>query len=115
MLLPGVPLAVNRPVRNGRMMIDSRTCVVVTGAANGIGRSIALEAARRGARLALLDIDRPGLDALAALPGASTHLCDVADFDAVRVAARDAVSTHGRIHILVNNAGRSIAGPVEHL
>ena len=40
--------------------------VVVTGAASGIGREIALLAARRGADLALCDVDEPGLEETAA-------------------------------------------------
>ncbi|MBY0275940.1 SDR family NAD(P)-dependent oxidoreductase, partial [Candidatus Binatia bacterium] len=39
--------------------------VVITGAASGIGRAVARAYAARGARVALLDVDQAGLDALA--------------------------------------------------
>src|SRR5438046_323387 len=101
----------------GRTMnIGTGTVAVVTGAANGIGRAIALDLSRRGASLALIDIDRAGLDAVAAsLPRCSTHLCDVTDLEQVRAASTETVAAHGAIHILINNAGISVAGAVERL
>jgi len=87
---------------------------VVTGAANGIGRALARLLGARGMHVALVDVDG---DALAMvereLPGATSHVVDVSDADAVERARDDIVRRHGRIHLLVNNAGISVAGPVE--
>ncbi|MCA9598405.1 MAG: SDR family NAD(P)-dependent oxidoreductase, partial [Myxococcales bacterium] len=62
---------------------------VVTGAASGIGRALAEELARRGARLALLDANESGLTQVASRLEALALPCDVRDEAAVaKVAAR---------------------------
>lgn len=88
---------------------------VVTGAGSGIGRALALELARRGARTALSDIDGEGLGATAeqvrAL-GADAHAAelDVSDREAV-IAYATAVAEHfGVVHQVYNNAGISGGG-----
>ena len=88
---------------------------VVTGAASGIGRALAVELARRGARLAISDVAQGGLDETAALlrkRGADVHTAalDVSDRDAVRRYARNVADHFGVVHQLYNNAG--IAGAV---
>ncbi len=98
------------------MTVGSRTVAVITGAASGIGRALASELDGRGARLALVDIDCAGLDKVAAASKRCTiHVCDVADPEAVRAASRAAVAAHGAVHLLINNAGMSVAGPIEDL
>jgi len=92
---------------------------VVTGAASGIGRATALACARRGARLAICDLDENGLAATAEQARAlgsevRTQRVDVADRDAMRAFA-DAV--HGDVEavdLLVNNAGVAIGGGFLH-
>jgi len=89
---------------------------VVTGAASGIGRATSLELARRGARLALLDIDAVGVratvDDVAALGGeARAHVVDMADADAVAAIAERIVREQGDVDLLVNNAGIAVAAP----
>ena len=86
--------------------------VLVTGASSGIGRALALELGRRGARLALTarreaellgvaeEVGRAGGEALA-LP------CDVRDPEAMRLAAERVHEKWGRIDVLVANAGMS--------
>ncbi|RVW02775.1 SDR family NAD(P)-dependent oxidoreductase [Rhodococcus xishaensis] len=91
---------------------------VVTGAASGIGRALALDLARRGAKLALSDKDSVGLastvrqvEALGA-EVKSDHL-DVAQREAV-LSYADAVATHfGKVHQVYNNAGIGFQGEVE--
>ncbi len=86
--------------------------VVITGAGSGIGRELALEAARRGARLALADIDEVGLaDTVQQVQrrGADAYgtRVDVGDRGAVSAFA-DQVATHyGVVHMVFNNAGVS--------
>jgi len=87
---------------------------VVTGAGSGIGRQLAFELARRGARLAVSDVDKDGLAAtvdrlraLGALQVHSAHL-DVSDRDAVSSYAGEVIEHFGVVHQLYNNAG--IAG-----
>jgi NAD(P)-dependent dehydrogenase (short-subunit alcohol dehydrogenase family) len=90
---------------------DGRVAAI-TGAASGIGRALAIELARRGAHLALADIDDDGLaDTVAQCEGAasgvkvtSQHL-DVADRAAVEAWADQVVADHGRVNLIVNNAG----------
>ena len=93
---------------------------VVTGAASGIGRALGLALARAGMTLALADRDEAGLRetvALVASAGASAtaHVVDVADEAAVNAFARDVLREHGRVTVLVNNAGVSIFGTVQEL
>lgn len=86
---------------------------VVTGAGSGIGRELALGLARRGARLALSDVDEAGLAGTAAQAGslgAAVHSArlDVSDRAAAQDYAEQVVSHYGIVHQVYNNAG--IAG-----
>lgn len=90
---------------------------VVTGAARGIGRAIALELARHGTDVLLCDLDGPAAEAAAARIADETGMKvigDAADVtrksDAERTIAR-AVSAFGKLDILVNNAGIHRARP----
>jgi short-subunit dehydrogenase len=89
---------------------------VVTGAANGIGRALAIGLRNKGCRVALVDIDGDGLERLRvelqARPGeVSTHVADVADRERMRTLPDEVVAAHGAVHVLVNNAGVSYEGP----
>ncbi len=80
---------------------------VVTGAAHGIGRALALGFAAEGMRVAAVDIDEAGARATAALigSGAVARRVDVADAEAVDALADDCFAEFGQVDLLVNNAG----------
>ncbi len=96
------------PQRPGRL---SGRVALVTGAASGIGAGIARGFAAEGADLALVDLvdeaaATPVLDAVRVLGAqVSYHRADVSDETAVRAMAAEAVDAHGRVDVLVNNAG----------
>ncbi len=78
---------------------------VVTGAASGLGAETARSLAEAGARVTMIDIDRPGVEALAAEIGALAIPCDVADDQAAAAAIARAREAHGPARILVNCVG----------
>ena len=91
---------------------------VVTGAGGGIGRGIALALSRRGCHLALADVSAAGLAETAAMiRGAqvSTHRLDVTDREACLALPQQVLDTHGRVDLLVNNAGVAIGGTFEQV
>jgi NADP-dependent 3-hydroxy acid dehydrogenase YdfG len=80
---------------------------IVTGASSGIGEATARALAGAGATVALLARRRDRLEALAGELGGDTsvHEVDVTDAEASRRAVADVVDRHGRLDVLVNNAG----------
>jgi NAD(P)-dependent dehydrogenase (short-subunit alcohol dehydrogenase family) len=100
-----------------RMRLDGRTAVV-TGAASGIGRAIAVSLARRGCHLALADVDEVGMHDTAKLINGvrvSRHRLDVADRVAVAQFPDAVVAEHGGADVLVNNAGVAVGGTFEQV
>ena len=97
------------------MQIDmSGRVVLVTGAARGIGRTIAQTFAREGATVVGLDLDPDALAELREEGLAETVLtCDITDPEAVRAAIAAIEERHGRLDVLVNNAGINAEGPLE--
>lgn len=94
---------------------------LVTGAAGGIGASLAHDLASRGSRLALVDRDAAGLATtaraarLGGSPDVSTHVVDLADGGDLTDLARAVVAHHGRVDLLVNNAGVALGGRVDQV
>lgn len=103
---------------------------MVTGAAHGLGRAIAHELARRGCRVALVDIDADALEqvraalhatgagtgessALRAAPAVSTHPADVGDAARMHEVAGEVLAAHGAVHLVVNNAGVAHEAPFQ--
>lgn len=90
---------------------------VITGAGSGIGRALALNLARRGAKLAISDVDGKALgETLVQCEkiGARTvtYELDVADRAAVYFHADAVVSEFGRVNLVVNNAGVALGADV---
>jgi butyryl-CoA dehydrogenase len=92
----------------------------VTGAASGIGRAVSIELARHGAHVALCDIDETGLHETVALcEGFGTKVTcavvDVADRAAVYRWADEVVAGHGKVNLIVNNAGVALGATVDSM
>lgn len=98
---------------------DHKTAVI-TGAAGGLGKALAIVFARKGYHLALADVHQEGLEALqkALLPTGievSIHCADVADEQQVATLHKEVTEKHKAIGILVNNAAISISMGFEDL
>src|SRR6267154_3180523 len=86
---------------------------VVTGAASGIGRALAVDLARLGAQLALADVNTAGLEETRALLGnatARTYTVDVSKASAVENFAHEVQRDFGRASLIINNAGVALMG-----
>ena len=99
------------------MKLQGKTAIV-TGAASGIGKAIALEFAREGANVAIADLNLTAANATAAELMASGHKAlgvamDVANEDAVENGVAAVVKAFGNVDILVSNAGIQIVHPLE--
>jgi len=91
---------------------------IVTGAASGIGKEIAIVYAREGAKVAIADLDLDAANATAveirAAGGAAMGLAmDVTSEDAVNAGTAAVVAAFGGVDILVSNAGIQIVHPIE--
>lgn len=90
---------------------------VVTGAGSGIGRALARDLAAAGASIEVSDLDtttaeQTAVDCRELGAWAKATVLDVRDRDAVEAYARRVESTHGRVDLLINNAGIALAAAV---
>lgn len=115
--------------RRPRMVVDSvlgrsledavrGRVVAVTGASEGIGRSVAVRVAQAGATVLLVARTRERLEELAeeirgAGGTAHVHTCDMSDVEDVARLGKEMLAEHERVDVLVNNAGRSIRRSIE--
>ena len=97
------------------MLADQRRVWLITGASSGFGRAIA-EAALAAGDVVVAAARRPGAmaDLVESAPDRVTALqLDVTDPDRINAAVAEVLDRHGRVDVLVNNAGRGAIGAAE--
>jgi len=99
--------------RAGELLSLKGKAAIVTGAASGIGRAIAIRLAEMGAAVAVLDKNIEGgketMALVEQLGGAATFIpCDISSQAKCREAVERVIATFGRIDILCNNAGVTV-------
>lgn len=103
------------------MSLNNESIAVVTGAASGIGRALAVRLAQEGIKgVAISDVNAAGLDETARMMAntdtqVSVHVVNVADLSQMQRFAADVIAQHGRVTHLINNAGVSLFGTVEEV
>jgi 3-oxoacyl-[acyl-carrier protein] reductase len=102
----------NRRWTTGAKPVDiENKIIVITGAARGLGASMALDLAAHGARLALVDLDESALQPVVTAvleqgsPMAAAYPCDISNEAAVTALFDRVLADFGALHGLVNNAG----------
>src|SRR3954469_11889186 len=94
------------------------TVAIVSGAGSGIGSVTALELARLGARVVICGRRLEPLEETAALDGSGrveASVCDIREEDQVERLVDGVLERHGRIDLLVNNAGGQFLAPAESI
>lgn len=82
--------------------------IVVTGAGSGMGRELTIQLVRKGAQVAIVDIQLEGLEQTATLAGkdkVSIHLLNITDRESVYQLPEKVKSIHGTVDGIINNAG----------
>lgn len=92
----------------------------VTGCASGIGRALAINLAREGCHIAISDVNEEGLkETVEQIENkdikVTSHVVDVADREQVYKWADDVAKEHGKVNIIINNAGVSVAQTLEDI
>jgi NADP-dependent 3-hydroxy acid dehydrogenase YdfG len=91
----------------------SEKIAFVTGAASGIGLALSKALVARGARVMMTDVNAETLAIARAEvgeTGTQSMVCDVSDASSVRAASEATLDAFGKVHLLFNNAGVSLAG-----
>lgn len=99
---------------------NSARVALVTGSSSGMGLHAAVELARRGLTVVATMRDTSRATALTEAAGEAgveldVRALDVTDHDAARACVEDVVADHGRLDVLVNNAGRGAVATAEQL
>lgn len=98
------------------MNVDlSGKSAIVTGASQGIGKSIAKAFVRNGANVVLADVRVEQGEAVAAELGGAFVSCDISDPAQVRALVDAAVARFGKLDIMVNNAGINSGRPEDRV
>ena len=78
---------------------------IVTGGANGLGEAISRKFADEGALVVIADVDEAAMEQVAGESGVETCRCDVSERASVQSLVDGVVERHGRLDIMVANAG----------
>lgn len=103
------------------MSLTNESVVVITGAASGIGRALAVRLAKEPiSGIAIADVNAAALEETKRLAEdsggkVSVHRVDVSSEDEMRSFAGDVISTHGRVTHVINNAGVALGGTVREV
>lgn len=92
------------------MNLSSQHVAVITGAASGIGRSLALQMAQKGVKIALQDVNQAGLQETQSMieqagGTAKIYIVDVGKKEEIYAAKDQVLTDFGHVDIVVNNAG----------
>jgi NAD(P)-dependent dehydrogenase (short-subunit alcohol dehydrogenase family) len=109
------------PDAAARLRTYKDAVVIITGGASGIGRALAEELSKKGARAVVL-VDRQAVLAEEVAGGlrnngteAKVYEVDVRDFAEVRRVVNETVESYGHLDLIFNNAGLSVGAPLEEI
>ncbi|WP_433561156.1 SDR family NAD(P)-dependent oxidoreductase [Nocardia sp. CA-151230] len=108
----------SRPREKALREVVSGEIILVTGASHGIGKAAARKLAAAGATVLLVarsleDLERVAAEIREAGGTAYVYQSDITEFDAVEALGQRVLAEHGRVDVMINNAGRSIRRPID--